>query len=207
VSAAMAAAIAAVLLAPLNERISAWAEERFERDLALLKKQLPELVAELSAGSSTRKLAAAVLPRIRVAIHATRAALVVDGAVVAALGAQPRQVLGWLSRTTIGATGTQFQIDPSDRLFPSRMEMRCPFGTVRGWLLLGPRPDGSRYGKHELAALATIAPALRQGLFAAKNRDDERSREQRLLRTISRKVDSLAKRVEGLAASRTLAAE
>ena len=198
ISAAMAAAIAAVLLSPLHERISAWAEQRFERDLALLKRQLPELLAELSAGSSNRHLASAVLSRIQEAIHATRAALVVDGAVVATVGVRRRQVLGGFNRSLREATGRDFHHNPADSLFPTRMGMRCPFGAVRGWLLLGPRPDGSHYGRHELAVLAMIAPALRQALFATKNREDRRKRERRLFQAMSNKVDELTRRLDAL---------
>lgn len=64
VSAAIAAAIAAILITPLHDRTLKWAERHFERDLAQLKEQLPELVAELSAGSSTDALAGAILPKI-----------------------------------------------------------------------------------------------------------------------------------------------
>ncbi len=203
VSAAMAAAIAAVLLSPLHERISAWTEQRFERDLALLKRQLPELLAELSAGSSTRKLAAAVLPRIQVAIHVKQAALIVDDTVVATLGVQPPQVMSWSKRALGEVIGRQFHLVPEDPLFPTRMVMRCAFGQVRGWLLLGPRPDGSQHGKHELAALAAIAPALRQALFASKSRDDERQRDQRLFRAIRRQVDDLSLRLNTIVCDST----
>lgn len=202
VSAAMAAAIAAVLLSPLHERISAWAEQRFERDLALLKRQLPELLAELS-GSSTRKLAAAVLPRIQVAIHAKQAALIVDDTVVATLGVEPPQVMNSSRRALGEVIGRQFHHVPEDPLFPTRMVMRCAFGQVRGCLLLGPRPDGSQHGKHELAALAAIAPALRQALFTSKSRDDERQRDQRLFRAIRRKVDDLSLRLDTIVCDST----
>ena len=198
VSAAIAAAIAAVALAPLHERISAWAEQRFERDLALLKRQLPELLAELSAGSSTRKLAAAALPRICEAIHAVRAAVMVDDSVATACGVQPQQLRGGLARSA-APDGRVAERDGGDLLFPIRLALRCPFGTVRGWLLLGPRPDGSLYGKHELAALEAVLPPLRQALFATKSRDDEKQRERRLLRAMSRKLEDLSQRVQALA--------
>ena len=198
ISAATAAAIAAVLLSPLHERISAWAEHHFERDLAALKRQLPELLAERSAGSSCRGLAGAVLPRIQEAIHATRAALVVDGAVIATLGVRPQQAASRLNRYSGGTTAHEIHHDPADPLFPTRIELRCPFGGARGWLLLGPRPDGSHYGRHELAVLEMIVPTLRQALFATKNREAERKRERRLFQAMSNRIDDLAGRLDAL---------
>ena len=82
------------------------------------------------------------------------------------------------------------------------MLLRCPFGTVRGQLLLGRRPDGSIYGAHELTALGVIAPALRQGLFSTKRRDDEKARERRDFDAIQRRVDELSALLEQVAGSR-----
>lgn len=197
VSAAMAAAVAAVLLAPLHERISAWAEHHFERDLALLKHEIPELLADLSAGSSTRRLATVVLPRICIAIHVSRAALVLDHAVLAATGLQPRQVRDWLGRAPVSARDRLARRDPADALFPVRMAV-CSSGSVRGWLLLGPRPDGSLPGKHEFAALESVVPALRQALLATKDREDAQKRERGRFRAMNRRVDELSRRVDVL---------
>jgi len=198
VSAAMAAAVAAVLLAPLHERISAWAEHHFERDLALLKHELPELLADFPAGSSARRLATVVLPRICIAIHVSRAALVVDNAVLAATGLQPRQVRAWFGRAAISAKDHLALREPADALFPVRMVMCCSSGSVRGWLLLGPRPDGSLPGKHEFAALESVVPALRQALLATKDREDAQKRERRRFRAMNRRIDELSRRVDVL---------
>lgn len=91
-----------------------------------------------------------------------------------------------------GEAAGLFVRDLDDALFPVRMLLRCPFGTVRGQLLLGPRPDGSLYGARELAALGVVAPALRQGLFSTKRRDDEKARERRQFQAIQRRVEELS---------------
>lgn len=192
VSAAIAAAIAAVLLTPLHDRLRDWAERHFERDLAGLKQQLPELIDELAPGASTKSLAAAVLPKIQDAIHATRACLVVERSIAAASGIGPREARRWADRHLPAEVGDLFACDASDRLFPIRMALRCPYGGVRGWLLLGPRPDGSFYGANEFGALSAVAPTLRRGLFMVKSRDDERARDRRLFRDLRAKLDGLA---------------
>lgn len=85
VSAAMGAAVAAVLLNPFHNRISIWAERRFQRDLVLLKSEVREIVGNPSGGSSTQ-LGRTVLSRIDQAVHATRSAILLDATVVAASG-------------------------------------------------------------------------------------------------------------------------
>ena len=44
---ALAAGVAALLLVPLHNRLSRWAENRFQRDIATMRATLPELLAEL----------------------------------------------------------------------------------------------------------------------------------------------------------------
>ena len=202
VSAGIAAAIAAILITPLHDRTLKWAERHFERDLAQLKEQLPELIAELSAGSSTSALAGAILPKIQDAVHATQAALIVEGTILAARGTDRRSIRTWMKQARADRAEL-FDRDPGDALFPVRMLLRCPFGTVRGQLLLGPRPDGSLYGAHELAALGVIAPALRQGLFSTKRRDDEKARERREFEAMQRRIDELSAMVAQVAGEPT----
>lgn len=195
VSGAMAAAIAAVLLTPLHSRISGWAERRFQRDLILLKEKLPELLAELSASALPGRVGLAALPRIEEAIHASRSALLVDGRMIAANGLAQRDVRRWARGWTPPDSGLLVDRD-EDRTFPLRMALHCPFGKVRGWLLLGPRPDSSLYGKDEIDALRVIAPPLRQALFAAREREKEKARERRYRTACEKTIASLSRRLE-----------
>lgn len=71
------------------------------------------------------------------------------------------------------------------------MALRCPFGKPRGWLLIGPRPDGSFYGRDDLDALADIAPSLRQALFTVLAREQEQ-------RAIATSVRMLTGRIANL---------
>lgn len=190
ISGTVAAAIVATLLAPLHSRISGWAEARFHPDLAVLRRDLPDLLLTLSSGSSLRRLANAALPRIEHAVQSTRMALLVDGRLVAAQGielASARRLLkGWQ------APDSPRQVDRNDDdAFPLRMPLRCPFGTVRGWLLLGPRPDGSFYGKDDLAALAEIARPLQRALFAVAERETEQQKSQRQIRKLADALQSM----------------
>lgn len=197
VSAAMAAAVAAVLLAPLHGRITTWAERRFQRDLVTLKEQLPELLAELSGISSPARVGEAALPRLVEAVHAVCAMLVVDGDVIATNGIDKEWAKRWVSCWAPSAPIGGFDHDRSSD-FPIRMPLRCPFGTLRGWLLLGPRPDGSPYSRDDLEALEAINRPLRTALFAASEREMEKRRELALQRSMRRQLKDLSSRLTAL---------
>jgi len=189
ISAAMAAAVAAVFLNPLHERISAWAERRFQRDLVQLKRELPELLEDLADSSSTRELGAAALPCICRAIHATRAALLVHGEVAVAEGVDLKAVRGQRTDPDRG--------DPGLDLFPVRLPMRLQSARATQWLLLGPRPDGTLYGREDLDAVRQILPALRRALVMtaaneARLKDDHRAR-NRIARQLAHFEDRILK--------------
>lgn len=194
ISGAAAAAVAAILLTPLHGRISSWAEEYFQHDLAVLKQELPDLLLTLSAGASVKHLARAVLPRIEQAVQSTRIALLVDGRLVASQGiaiSSARSLLkNWRPPEAIGP------IDRDDgNAFPLRMPLRCPFGSVRGCLFFGPRPDGSFYGRDDLEALTAIAPPLQRTLFLVAEREAEDRGRRSQHRSLSRSIASLSERL------------
>lgn len=166
ISATMAAAVAAVLLNPLHSRISDWAERHFQRDLVELKRDVPELLKHLAVTASPQQLGAAVLPRINEAVHAKRSAIVLRGKVVVAEGVDAAKT-----------APTQF---------PVFLELRCSACDADGWLLLGPRPDGSLYGVDDLDAIRSILPELRHGLEASLALERMRNQLRRLRRDFNR---------------------
>ena len=194
VSGAVAAAIAAMMLTPLHGKISNWAEQHFQHDLTTLKTELPDLLAILSTSGSIRRLAAAVLPRIEQAVHATRMALLVDGKLAGVQGielAPARRLLrGWRRPQSI----EQLDREDSDA-FPLRIALRCPLGSVRGWLLLGPRPDGSFYGRDDLDALSEIATPLQRAIFAVAEQEAAEQARRRLDKEIRRSLNLLDQRL------------
>jgi hypothetical protein len=197
VSATMAAAVAAVLLSPLHGRLTAWAERRFQRDLAILKDQLPELLAELSGLSSTPRVAEAALLRIEEALHPVGLGLIVDGRIVAVRGDGAKEAAQRLLETLPPDSPRPFEIDRSSD-FPVRMALHCPFGSLRGWLLLGERPDGTPYARDELDALLFVAPSLKRAFFSARERELEREAEQAKQQSLRKAVQSLAARLSAL---------
>ena len=193
-SGGIAAAVAAVLLTPLHSRISNWAEQHFQHDLAAFKQELPDLLMSLSAGASIKRLAATVLPRIEQAVQSTRMALLVDNRLVATQGINSTAARKLLKGWRPPATSELIARDDEDA-FPLRMALRCPLGSIRGWLLLGPRPDGSFYGRDDVEALTTIAPPLQRTLVqvAERERDDRLRRSGR--KAMSLALDAMNKRL------------
>lgn len=195
VSGAVAAAVVAVLLTPLHGKISDWAERHFQRDLTILKKQLPDLLTALSAGASVRRLSMAVLPRIEEAVHASRIAVIVDGKLAATQGianaSAKRLLRNWPPPDSAGLFD-HMEDDP----FPLRMALRRPSGAVRGWLALGPRPDGSFYGKDDIDALTEIAPPLQRTLVLVAEREIEATHRRRTISSLNRSMALLAERLD-----------
>ena len=194
-SGGIAAAIAAVLLTPLHSKISGWAEQHFQRDLTGLKTQLPDLLGAHSGGSSLARLGKAVLPRIEDAVHSVRIALLVDGRLVAVCGSSRTVAQRWI-RQWIPPPEVELFDPRDDDLFPLKLALRCPFGSIRGWLLLGPRPDGSFYGSDDLEALTKIAPPLQRTLILVAEREIELARQRRIINGLNRSMAVLSDRLD-----------
>lgn len=197
ISGAMAAAVAAVLLGPLHNRISDWAERRFQRDLVLLKRTFPEALSDQSPELSSRQLGALALGMISQAIHATRSALLVEGKVIAAHGVELNDVRRW-SRDTFDRNGGVPERYPSNSLFRLSIPIRGTFGGTIPRLLLGPRPDGSLYGKDELDALKAVLPALRESLNSVMLREAYRTHQRRADRRTRRDISELRSRLAAI---------
>ena len=195
ISGAVSAAVAAVLLTPLHGQISRWAEQHFQHDLAVLKRDLPDLLIALSAGASVKRLAAAVLPHIEQAVQSTRIALLVDGRLVAAqainLTVARKLLKGWQPPAT-----NELIRRKDEDAFSLQMALRCPLGSIRGWLLLGPRPDGSFYGKDDLDALTEIGPPLQRTLVLVAEREIELARQRRIVMGLNRSMALLSHRLD-----------
>ena len=204
-SGGIAAAVAAILLTPLHGRISNWAEHYFQRDLIGLKSRLPDLLAASSSSSSLARLGPAALSMIEEAVHAARLALVVDRKVAAVRGMTNASARNWLKQWEEPAGADPFDRD-DDGLFPLRLALRCPLGSIRAWLLLGARPDGSFYGTDDLDALAEIAPQLQRTLLSVADRETEANRQRRRDQRIDHALRFIEERVQMLEARLSSAA-
>jgi hypothetical protein len=73
------------------------------------------------------------------------------------------------------------------------LRVRHARGKPLGWLLLGPRPDGSFYGKAERAVLAEIADPLARALHIVQQRALREARLEARLGALEAKVGALVR--------------
>jgi hypothetical protein len=179
--------VAAILIGPLHHRTKLWAERRFQRRLLRLRRDLPALVDDLRETETLAAIGAAVAAQVAAGVRAERAAVAVDGAVIAAHGVSEGAAAAWLA--TAPSEAGPIACDADDPLFPVRVALESGgtgIGTAGdaapvGWLLVGPRPDGSLIGRAERAALAEIAdPVARAVQTVARRAARERANAVRI---------------------------
>jgi hypothetical protein len=120
-----------------------------------------------------------VLPQLAEAVRARRAAIVLrapEGLRIAALhDATLEDAENWLA--DFEAKGFAGQ-DRDDLAFPLRQPLVIQ-GAARtkvGWIVLGPRPDGSFYGKDELQAILEAADPIARAVQIIQIREGREAR-------------------------------
>jgi hypothetical protein len=184
------AALAAAMIVPLHHRLTHWAEHRFQKQLIRLKHGLPLLVGDMRETAPVARIAAAVLDSVSHGVRASRAALVMDGALVDARGIERDEATQWLSAWA-PAVHDGLDCDRSDVVFPMRIPLEADGHGRVGWLLLGPRPDGSFYGKDERETLAAIADPIARGLEIATHRAEREGAQAELNAQIGRTLTAI----------------
>ena len=177
----LGAAFAAIMMVPLHHRVTHWAEHRFQGDLVHLRSALPVLVGDMSTTATPARLADTVLVRIEKGVRAAHAAIVVDHEVLAARDVDLGAVQTWLSTWQEPVEGEgQLHTNRDDPLFPMRVPLYADSVGSVGWILLGPRPDGSFYGKDERDTLLAIAEPVARAIVVARQREErDTKREER----------------------------
>jgi hypothetical protein len=194
-SGGVAAAFAAVMIAPLHHRLTLWSENRFQKDLNELRRKLPILVSDLREIATTPELAEAVLERIASILRARCGAVTAGAKAIASRDLSPESLDDWRASWT-PATAAGRDIDRDDRLLPVRIPLEAD-GTGRiGWLLLGARPDGTLYGKDEREVLAEIADPIARGIAITLRREAEAAAARAASERIEARVASLEALVE-----------
>jgi hypothetical protein len=190
-----AAAVATVAVTPLYEKIQHWSEKKFQRNLYLLRDDLPECVRDLRETASTSELVDEVLRRIESGVRCIRSAAIIHGQVVNTRGVAPEQVEAWCS-TIEGRTFTDDICEANDKLFPIRVPLVPSSGDEAplGFIVVGPRPDGSIPSKDEQKALAGVSEPIAR---AVRNVIKRQARERQVLDLIEANAARIAQ-LEGL---------
>lgn len=177
-----AAAVATVLVSPAQERIQRWSEQRFQRNLVRLREELPDCLRELRESAPMQEVLDETLQRIEAGVRTTRLAVLIGKAVAATRGIAADPVADW-SKSFGADAGADGVCSAGDPTFPIRVPLRSKTGDgeLAGWLLVGPRPDGSLPSKDEQRALVDVAgPLTRAVRIVVRREQRERSLERRI---------------------------
>jgi hypothetical protein len=188
------AALSTVMINPVYQRVQGWAERRFQRRLAEMRRELPDCLRDLRHFASLPELVEEVLQRISSGVRSARLALVLDGKVAGTRGTGAAEVEAWLERTALDPACSA-GVETGDSFFPLRRPLSLDDGTCLGWILLGPHPDRSRLSTAELDALDELAAPVARAVRVVVARE---ARERALAETLARqerRIDELARRL------------
>jgi len=190
-----AAALSTVLVNPIQERIQRWSENRFQRNLVILRDELPESVRDLRETGNLAELVEEVLARVMKGVRTTHVSAIIDGGVFRTRGVSKERVETWQKRASNGTTGEDV-CEPSDKLFPIRIPLIPGDGEeVLGFLLIGPRPDGSVISRDEQRALKEVAEPIARGIRNVIRRVAYERQLESMIETSARRLDELEARI------------
>ena len=189
----IAAAIATVLINPIQERIQRWSENRFQRNLVLLRDDLPDCVRDMRETASLVEMVDEVLARVERGVRAVRGAAVINGAVFRARDVSIEEVEAWKA-SRVGHDFATDHCDPADRMFPVRMPLipsSDEDAATIGYILVGPRPDGSIPSRDEQKALAGVAEPIARAVRTVIKREAREGQVSDLIAANARRIDEL----------------
>lgn len=187
-----AAALSTVLVNPIQERVQRWSERRFQKNLFLLRDDLPEVVRDMRETASLQEMLEEILSRVDRGVRAVRSAAIVNGCVLASRGLEIAEVETWRV-SKFAQDYTSDICEPSDRDFPIRVPLvpssddEAPIG----FLLVGPRPDGSIPSKDEQRALAEVSESIARAIRTVIKREAREHQVAELIDANARRIDAL----------------
>jgi hypothetical protein len=187
-----AAALSTVLVNPIQERVQRWSEQRFQKNLFLLRDDLPEVARDMRETASLGEMLDEILARVDRGVRAVRSAAIVNGCVMRARGQSVDEVEAW--RTTRFAQDYKNDIcEPTDKLFPIRVPLIPSSDDEEpiGYLLVGPRPDGSIPSRDEQKALAEVRESIARAIRTVIKREARELQVSELIADNARRIETL----------------
>lgn len=186
-----AAAVATVLVNPAQQRIQRWSEHWFQRDLVKLRTELPECARDMRETASLAELLDDVLARIEAGVRTTRVAAIIGDKVMMTRGVPPEEVEAWAAGVDLECRAAICEI--SDRIFPLRVPLVPAHGDTRrlGYILIGPRPDGSLLSKDEQETLVEVAEPVARAVRNVIKREKREHELAALIATHHRRIEEL----------------
>jgi hypothetical protein len=185
------AVLAVMFIEPLHKKVGAWAEKHFHKNLLGLKHALPEAMRDLRDVTTFEDFIDEVLRRVTEGVLAHRAAFVLGREVKQQIGVTRGEVLRWLAAFQPSPGEEKLEVNTSDPLFPLRVRVEDGSGTLVGWMLIGPRPDGSIAGKDEREAAEDIVVPLARSLRIVLGREREKKELLDLLESHRRRIERI----------------
>ena len=192
----IAAVLATVLVNPIQERITKWSERRFQKNLFLLRDDLPECVRDMRETASLTEMLDDILLRIERGVRSIRGAAVVGGRVMRTRHAETADVEEWL-KSPEGLTRDNDMCNSSDRTFPIRLRLIPSSDDEEpiGFILVGPRPDGSVISKDEQKALCGVSEAIARAVRTVMKREVQERRINSMIEDNERRIADLEVRL------------
>ncbi len=187
-----AAALSTVLVNPIQERVQRWSERRFQKNLFLLRDDLPEVARDMRETASLGEMLDEILARVDRGVRAVRSAAIVNGCVLRARSLTVEEVETW--RTTRFAQDYKSDIcEPSDKLFPIRVPLVPSSDDEEpiGYLLVGPRPDGSIPSRDEQKALKEVSEAIARAIRTVIKREARELQVAELIAANAARIEAL----------------
>jgi hypothetical protein len=189
---ALAAGLAAAVILPLHHGLSRWSEKRFQGALVRMRKYLPHDMDEMRDADTVACLSETAMRHAMAGVRASSGAVLVregDGWALVAQSEPGRGV--W--RPEVDEVG--LRVDKCDPVWPLRLALPAGGGAVTGWLLLGPRPDGTLPGKDEREALEAIAEPVGRAIRVAQRREQDAAAARARFEKLEASVRSLKRRL------------
>lgn len=186
-----AAALATMLVNPIQERIQKWSERRFQNNLFILRGDLPESVRDLRETASLDEMLSDILRRIEEGVRSVRSAFIVEGRILETRDVTVGEVEEWRA----GNEGyTQDHYHPKDRMFPLRVAL-IPSSDRHvepvGYILVGPRPDGSIPSKEEQKALHGVSETIARAILTVIKRERREREVADSIADTNRRIDAI----------------
>lgn len=191
----VAAALAAVAIAPMHDRTRRWAERRFQKGLYRLRHALPPLVGDLRETAGLEQIAGATLDSLVDGVRTRRAALIAGDQLIEAREVAAKEVKEWRRKWTAPARDG-IDCDESDALFPVRAPLEAEGHGRVGWLLLGARPDGSLFGKSEFDAIEEIAEPVARAIEVALRRQEREQQIENRFLALEQRISELGAKLK-----------
>src|SRR6476646_9325106 len=187
-----AAALSTVLINPIQERVQRWSEKRFQKNLFLLRDDLPEVARDMRETASLGEMLDEILARVDRGVRAVRSSAIVNGCVMRARGLTVDEVEEWRSSRFAQDYKTDI-CEPTDKLFPIRVPLVPSSDNEEpiGYLLVGPRPDGSIPSREEQKALKEVSESIARAIRTVIKREAREGEIAALIADNGRRIAAL----------------